>query len=170
MIEITQVRTPEQIRDVTAMLHEYLAWAFTLESHSDDAPTFEALDEELATLPGIYVPPAGRLLLATSDGETAGCIALKPVDATTGELKRFYVRPEFRGRKIGPQLVAALVDAARAAGYRKVILDSHFSMTTAHAIYAAAGFRTVSAPPGFPAALVPIVVFMEVTVGAPAGE
>jgi GNAT superfamily N-acetyltransferase len=163
LIEIAQVATPDEIREVSAMLREYTTWAFTLESRSDSAPTFEGLERELATLPGVYAPPKGRLLIATVDGVLAGCIALKPVDDTTGELKRLYVRPEFRGQKIGPQLVAAFIAEARVAGYRRVVLDSHFSMAAAHTVYLAAGFRKVEAPPGFPKELVPVVVFMEMT-------
>ena len=116
MLAIAQVSTPDEIRNVSAMLREYTAWAFTLQAGSDAAPTFEGLEQELATLPGMYAPPNGRLLLAMHDRQPAGCIALKPGDATTGELKRLYVRPEFRGREIGPQLVAAVIDEARTSG------------------------------------------------------
>ena len=141
------------------MLREYSTWAFTLQAGSDAAPTFEGLEQELETLPGIYAPLNGRRLLAMHDGQPAGCIALKPVDATTGELKRLYVRPAFRGHAIGSQLV--VIDAARTSGHRRMILDSHLSMTDAHAIYMDAGFRRVSAPLGFPEAFIPYVVFMD---------
>ena len=61
----------------------------------------------------------------------------------------------------------AVIGEARAIGYRRIILDSHVSMTRAHAIYAAAGFRQVEAPADFPAALIPVVVFMEVDLASP---
>ena len=164
MLVISQVSTPSEIQNVQELLREYTAWAFTLTAGSDQAPTFHGLEQELATLPGIYAPPAGCLLLAMQDGQSAGCIALKGHDATTGELKRLYVRPAFRGRNIGRQLVAALIAEARKFGYQRLILDSHISMTKAHEIYMAAGFRKVNTPSDFPEALKPIAVFMELAI------
>lgn len=161
-VAISQADTPAAIRDVQALFREYTDWAFTLTAKLDEAPpTFEGFEEELASLPGIYAPPDGRLLLATVGGRPAGCIALKPHDAETAELKRLYVSPAFRGRSIGQGLVAALVGGARTAGYGRIVLDSHVSMTAAHDIYRQAGFRTVDPPADFPDVLKPIVVFME---------
>jgi GNAT superfamily N-acetyltransferase len=164
MLAISQVSTPAEIQDVQGLLREYTAWAFTLAADSDRIPTFQGLEQELATLPGIYAPPTGCLLLATEDRQPAGCVALKGHDAATGELKRLYVRPAFRGRDIGRQLVAAVIAQARRSGYQRLILDSHISMTKAHEIYMAAGFRRASAPSDFPEALRPIAVFMELAV------
>ena len=161
-VSISQAVTPAQIRDVQDLFREYADWAFTLTAHLDETPpTYEGVEEELATLPGIYAPPTGRLLLATVDGRPAGCIALKGSEPGTCELKRLYVRPAFRGQAIGQKLVAALLAAARAEGYRRIVLDSHRAMTTAHRIYEAAGFQRVAAPPDFPEVLKPLVVFME---------
>ena len=145
-------------------MREFTSWAMASIAGSATAPTFNGLEEELATLPGIYGPPSGCLLLALQDGKPAGCVALKPHDSTTGELKRLYVRPGFRGHHVGQQLVAALIDQARKLGHRRIVLDSHISMTGAHAIYRAAGFRDVSAPEDFPESLKPVIVFMELTV------
>ena len=170
MLSISQVATPAQVEGVQDLLREYMAWAFPFTADIPDLPpTFEGFEEELATLPGSYAPPAGRLLLATVDGRSAGCIALKGHGAGLGELKRLYVRPAFRGQAIGQRLVQALIAEARTAGYRRVILDSHISMTKAHRIYLAAGFRTVDTPADFPEALKPVVVFMELALeGTPA--
>ncbi len=161
MLTIAQVTTPEDVRDIQALLREYTTWAFAMAPHSDKAPTFEGFEEELATLPGVYAPPGGRLLLARHDGMPAGCIALKGHNLATCELKRLYVQPRFRGAKIGHQLVTALISEARKTGYRRIILDSHISMTAAHATYEAAGFQRVEAPFDFPKAIKPVVVFME---------
>lgn len=164
MTAIAQVTTPSQVRDVQELLREYTAWAFTLAAANEHAPTFQGLERELATLPGIYAPPTGCLLLAMEDDRPAGCVALKGHDAATAELKRLYVRPAFRGRNIGGQLVAALIGEARAMDYRRVILDSHLSMTNAHVLYRAAGFETVDAPEDFPEELKPVVVFMALAI------
>ncbi len=161
MVSISQVSAPNEIRDVQELLREYTTWAFTLAAESDQAPTFQGIEEELAALPGTYAPPTGSLLLATLNNQPAGCIALKGHNATTGELKRLYVRSTFRGRKIGRQLVDAVIEKARDMGYQRLILDSHISMKSAHAIYEAAGFRKVETPSDFPEDLKPIVVFME---------
>ena len=161
MVSISQVRTPNEIHDVQELLREYATWVFTLAAESNQAPTFQGLEEELAALPGTFTPPTGSLLLATLNNQPAGCIALKGHDATTGELKRLYIRPTFRGRKIGVQLVDAVIEKARDMGYQRLILDSHISMKSAHAIYESAGFRKVETPSDFPEDLKPIVVFME---------
>ena len=94
-LSISQVSTADQIEDVRDLLREYTAWVVTIDPGTDDAPTFQGLEEELAGLPGIYSPPKGRLLMAVMDGLPAGCVALKPNDGTTVELKRLYVRPAF---------------------------------------------------------------------------
>jgi GNAT superfamily N-acetyltransferase len=161
MLTISQVETEEQIAAARELMREYLDWAFTLGIGKNQAPTFEGLDEELQTLPGIYAPPKGRLLLAKQDGQPAGCVCFKGHNSTTCDLKRFYVRPTFRGLKIGWQLVNKLVDEARASGYQRMVLDSHIEMKKAHALYQAVGFRIVEIPDDFPKELKPFVVFME---------
>jgi putative acetyltransferase len=170
VLSIAQVGTPSEIRDVADLFREYTAWAFTLTADSPEVPpTFEGFEAELATLPGIYAPPTGCLLLATVDGGPAGCIALKGHDRETAELKRLYVRPAYRGQAIGQHLMAALIDKARREGYRRIVLDSHISMTKAHEIYMSAGFRKVATPVDFPEALRPVVVFMELDVSPARG-
>jgi putative acetyltransferase len=164
MATVIQVSSPAEIQQVQQLIREFTSWAIATIEGSDQAPTFRGLEEELATLPGIYAPPTGCLLLALLDGMPAGCVALKGHDATTGELKRLYVRPAFRGLNLAELLVAALVARARALGYRKIVLDSHISMKKAHAIYRSAGFRDVRAPGDFPDELKPVVVFMELDV------
>jgi GNAT superfamily N-acetyltransferase len=158
---ITQAATEDQIAAIRELIREYTAWAFTLAEGSDKAPTFQGLDAELAALPGVYSPPAGRLLLATLEGQPAGCVCFKGHDASTCELKRLYVRPTMRGLNLGWKLVSTLVEEARRSGYRRMVLDSHMSMKKAHELYRAAGFKDVSAPSDFPEELKPIVVFME---------
>lgn len=160
MISIAQV-TPAQLPGVQALLREYIGWTKSFDDESHRAPTFESVDEELENLPGIFAPPKGRLLVATVDGQVAGCVALKPHEDGISELKRLYVRPSFRGHNLGRLLAEALVNEARSNGYKKMILDSHKSMTQAHAIYRALGFVDVPAPADFPEDLKPIALFME---------
>src|SRR4051812_1091512 len=121
MLAISQVETPAQVAAIRDVLHEYIDWTSTVEGDAHDAPTFKGIGTELDALPGIYAPPRGRLLLATVDGHPAGCIALKPVDDRTVELKRLYVRPAFRGHRIGEGLVATIVEEARRIGYERIV-------------------------------------------------
>ena len=109
---------------------------------------FQAFDEELATLPGLYDAPRGALLMALVDGELAGCCALRPLDdvdyPNASEMKRLYVRKAFRGFGLGRQLVEATLDAARAAGYHCVLLDTLDDMEAARALYEDLGFESIA--------------------------
>jgi ribosomal protein S18 acetylase RimI-like enzyme len=104
---------------------------------------FQGFERELQELPGAYSPPEGRLLLAYAGGELAGCVALRPLEAETCELKRLYVRPQFRGRGVGRALTAAALAAAREAGYSRIRLDTVPAMAEARALYRSLGFREI---------------------------
>jgi transcriptional regulator len=105
---------------------------------------FQGFDEELATLPGKYGMPDGRLYLARRDAATIGCIALRRFDADTGEIKRLYLVPEHRGAKLGFALARKLIEAAREVGYRRLVLDTLEPMHAARRSYAALGFREIA--------------------------
>jgi GNAT superfamily N-acetyltransferase len=109
---------------------------------------FQGFERELATLPGAYAPPRGRLLLAGEPGQAFGCIALRPLEVadtepTTaiGEVKRLYVQPTARNGGWGGRLVAALIAEARGIGYRELKLDTLDWMKEARTLYAQQGFR-----------------------------
>ena len=104
---------------------------------------FQDFASELAGLPGQYAPPRGELLLASWDHGPAGCVALRPLDGATCEMKRLYVRPEFRGHGIGRALIQHVIDVARKAGYRYLRLDSLPSMKSALTLYRQLGFREI---------------------------
>jgi len=105
---------------------------------------FQGFDQELAGLPGDYSPPRGRLLLAESNGKAAGCVALHALEPHICEMKRLYVRPEFRGMKLGLALVNAILTEARNIGYQKIRLDTvEPSMKDAVVMYRRLGFQEI---------------------------
>ena len=106
---------------------------------------FQGFEAELASLPGAYAPPRGRLYVGRVAGEAACCIALRAHDAATAEMKRLFVRPAFRGRGFGRRLAEAVIADARAIGYAAIVLDTLPDMASAQAMYVALGFRDIAA-------------------------
>jgi putative acetyltransferase len=104
-------------------------------------PCFQGFADEVAGLPGKYTPPQGRLALAVDGEKVAGCGALRPVDGSRVEVKRLYVRPEFRGRGLGPALLEYLINEAKSAGYLEMVGDTMPVMTDALALYKRRGFE-----------------------------
>ena len=111
---------------------------------------FQGFEEELATLPGRYLPPAGGLWFAKRGAEIVGVIGLRPLDGAPGdegsstgrcELKRLWVRPGHRGLALGRRLTETAITAARAAGYVSLWLDTLPLMTDARRLYDELGFR-----------------------------
>ncbi len=164
MLTIAEAVTAEQIAEAKQLFEEYAhSLGFSL--------CFQGFDKELAGLPGDYAPPRGRLLLAHVDGELAGCVALHGISATedgAGEIKRLFVRPEFRGQKIGKRLLDSVLDAARTVGYRRLLLDTVAGkMDTAIAMYREYGFREV---PSYRPNPVEGVIYMELELATAAAS
>lgn len=133
MIALIEASGSQDVATVRSMFEEY---ASTLGFDLD----FQSFDDELASLPGRYAPPAGCLLLAKDDGKVAGCVGVRPIDETTCEMKRLYVRPEFRGAGVGRALAEEAIVRARRMGYERMRLDTIGSMTEANALYRRLGF------------------------------
>lgn len=136
MVEIVQAETPERIAEARQLFVEYAgSLGFDL--------GFQGFGQELAGLPGDYAVPRGRLLLAIHESRTAGCVALRDLDEGICEMKRLYVRPGFRGLRIGHTLILAVIAEARAIGYSRMRLDTVPAMESARALYASLGFREI---------------------------
>ena len=140
---------PEDIELARGLFVEYARWLKV-------DLCFQGFERELATLPGAYAPPFGRLLLAGAPGQAFGCIALRPVEAAegsgegspkrstpgaVGEVKRLYVQPSQRAGGWGRRLAETLLADARAIGYRELKLDTLDWMAEARRLYAKLGFR-----------------------------
>lgn len=138
-MEICQANTPQHIVLARALFKEYEAWLGIDLS-------FQGLAAELNSLPGRYVPPYGRLLLALAGSEAAGCVALHPLKENgVCEMKRLFVYPRFRGQGTGKLLTKRIVEEARAIGYRKMRLDTLPVMHAAIRLYKTLGFTRCTA-------------------------
>jgi GNAT superfamily N-acetyltransferase len=137
MIEIIQAETDEQIEATRKLFREYEAW-FGLKL------CFQNFDEEVAGLPDKYALPEGRLFLAYAGGKLAGCIALRKFEDGVCEMKRLFVKDDFRGQKIGIALIEKLIAEARKIGYEKMRLDTFPpKMGKAVSLYESYGFRQI---------------------------
>lgn len=119
---------------------------------------FQGFAEELRTLPGLYAPPEGRLLLGWLGDQAVGCVGLRPRSADMCEMKRLFLQPSFRNAGFGRTLADRVVAEARSIGYRCMVLDTLASMKSALTLYHSLGFRPC--PAYYPNPL-PDVVYLE---------
>jgi len=134
MLKIIKAHTEGDVPQVRELFKEY-------EASLGISLCFQGFEKELASLPGEYAPPEGRLLLALWDGRLAGCVALRKDDQDACEMKRLYVRPPFRGKGVGRTLAHAIIAEAKEIGYKKMRLDTLPSMKEAIALYQSLGFQ-----------------------------
>jgi ribosomal protein S18 acetylase RimI-like enzyme len=134
VIEIVSARSADEIGSARVLFREYSELVA-------EALCFQGFEQELAGLPGEYAAPGGALLLARGPSGDAGCVALRRLDDRRGEMKRLYVRSQFRGTGLGRRLTESIVASARQTGYRSLLLDTLPKLTTAIAMYRSMGFR-----------------------------
>jgi len=137
-LSIFQAESPAHIAQARELILEYAkSLGFSL--------CFQNFEKELEELPGNYAPPRGRLLLAESEGEIAGCVALRARETGICEMKRLYLRPQFRGKGLGRVLAERIIDEARTIGYARMRLDTvEPVMKDAVATYRKLGFKEIA--------------------------
>jgi GNAT superfamily N-acetyltransferase len=138
VLTFTQVESPAQIAQARELFVEYAeSLGFSL--------CFQSFDQELDELPGDYAPPEGRLLLVKYEGQLAACVALHKLDSAICEMKRLYLRPQFRGKGLGRALAERIIAEARQIGYRRMRLDTvEPIMKDAVAMYRKLGFEDIA--------------------------
>jgi len=136
--QVSQVISAQQVTQARELFLEYAqSLGFSL--------CFQNFDKELSGLPGDYAPPAGRLLLAELDGQLAGCVALHKLEPGICEMKRLYLRPQFRGNGLGRALADRIISEARQIGYKRMRLDTvEPVMKDAVGMYRKLGFKEIS--------------------------
>lgn len=133
-MKIIQAQTENHIREARILFREY-------ETALGVDLCFQSFEEELANLPGKYAPPDGLLMLAADDSDVAGCAAMRKIGEHVCEIKRLFVRPQYRGMGIGRMLAQEIICRARHAGYHVMYLDTLAILERAIALYRSLGFQ-----------------------------
>ena len=160
LLTIRQAHEGEALAAARQLFEEYAA-------SLDISLCFQGFDEELSSLPGAYAPPRGRLLLASRGKESAGCVALRPLEREICEMKRLYVRPAYRSDGVGRLLAERVIHEAAMAGYRRMRLDTLPTMEAALALYRRLGFREITPYTANP---VQGAVFLELQLNRPPND
>lgn len=129
--------------NVNSLFQEYTDMLIACDNDFKEYLNKQNYDNELEHLESKYGHPYGRLYLALCDNELAGCIGLRKLDNDNCEMKRLYVKPEFRGKKIGNILVTKIIEDAKIIGYKHILLDTFPFLETAIKLYKNLGFYEI---------------------------
>jgi ribosomal protein S18 acetylase RimI-like enzyme len=148
MTEFHQAQAPEDLNQVNELFTEYMTWVYLRlnEEHGIDIDVQSKVAQDLTEL-HMFAPPSGRLALVMHGSELVGMGCLKSIGDELGEIKRMYVRPQFRGRGIGRELLEHLVQQAKTIGFRHLRLDSTKFMDIALSLYRSFGFEEIEPYP-----------------------
>lgn len=124
--------------------------------------SFQDFEKELESLPGRYALPEGCLLIAENQDDIVGCVAARKIDDGVCEMKRLFVRPEFRGTGLGRRLAMEIIRIAIRLGYSRMRLDTTPLMNEATSLYRSLGFYDTEPYCYNP---VPGAVFLELDLG-----
>lgn len=133
-MNIVSADSPAQLSEIKTIFREY-------EQFLNVDLCFQGFEEELANLPGKYASPHGALFLAVDEKQVAGCVAVRALEEEICEMKRLYIRPEYRGTGLGRKLAETVIAEAGKLGYKCMRLDTLESLTEAMGLYRSLGFR-----------------------------
>ena len=162
-IQIFQYKE-SHLEDIRVILNEYLLfiskelikppWNFNLDIEHEVNFTMNNLDK--------FAEPDGRLLLVEVDGEIAGTISLRKIREDAGEIKRMYVNPKFRGKKLGNLLIEEVIEISKGNEFSKLYLDTAQFMSSAISLYKKYGFKEINSYPEsvLPKDLLNTMIFM----------
>lgn len=139
LITFSLAATPEEFDLGRLLFREYAdSLGFDL--------AFQDFKGELEHAESKYGPPEGALILCRTQasGQAVGCVAVRKLAGDIAELKRLYVRPDFRALHLGKRLLELALEAARKTGYKRIRLDTVASMEAALRLYTMAGFYPIA--------------------------
>ncbi|NYB74160.1 GNAT family N-acetyltransferase [Sedimentibacter hydroxybenzoicus DSM 7310] len=136
VIEFKYIGSQDMIEEIRQLFLEYA------ESLGVDL-NFQDFESEINSLPGKYEPPDGILILASVNGKSAGCVALRRLSKDICEMKRLYIRDEYRRLGIGKKLIVMIIEEAKKLKYRYMRLDTLPTMKKAQELYASLGFYDI---------------------------
>lgn len=157
-MNIRQAANFQELAQVSQLFQQYFEWL--ADEYGIDM-NYQGIKTELAGLPGYYAPPTGRLLILYEGDLPAGCGAFRPIDQQICELKRMFVKPEFRGRGLGRAIAVRLLEEAHLSGYQIARLDTATFLKEAQSLYQSLGFQVREPYYQVPEEVFKWTVFME---------
>lgn len=155
-VVLVEVSEKSQMNQVAQLFRDY-------QSFLGEDLCFQGFEDELANLPGKYAHPYGAIFLAEHGDKIIGCVAVRPLKDDTCEMKRLYVKPEAQGLKAGRLLAEAIIDKAKALGYKKMQLDTLERLVPALKLYENLGFKRINSYYSNP---LDQVVYLELELGS----
>jgi GNAT superfamily N-acetyltransferase len=154
MIKISIARAPTDYQAARAIIRRYESWLGMDLS-------FQGFDAEMNSLPSVYGPPRGAMIIAYQNKRPIGCVGLRDLGGSCCELKRMFVFPEYRTRGVGSMLFERFMRVADELGYHAVRLDTLKRLVKALRLYRKAGFAEI---PGYRYNPDPEAVFMQLEI------
>ena len=161
-MKIRETVSNADLEQIKKMFRQYFTWI------TDDNKinmSYQGIETELDSLPGKFSPPEGCLLIAEVDDNPVGCVALRSFEPGTCEMKRLFVKPEFRSKGVGMALAKRVITEAKKRGYNKMLLDTGDFMVAAQKLYNSLGFKTTNQYYEVPEEVLKRTVFMELFLG-----
>ena len=163
MIEVREATTENDLDSVRTQVRTFIGWLQQVYPEAQDVfdRDSKTVEAELASLPGAYGPPTGRLLVAYYDSAVAGTVAMQDMGHRICEMKQMFVSTEFRGKGLGRALATTLISDARALGYVQMRLSSGVRQVAAQGLYRSLGFQEILSYHDVPESLRSVLLFME---------